>query len=123
MYDNAGEEGNLYFQICTENGSGPFPYTAGLRPWSITEIWGCRLAVLVGNKGTCTSEEHGMRPPAGKYDWISQGTTKPRQITWDKFLISESVGHWFPTSCLWTASLISGDDQKKGNSSIAWAVP
>lgn len=67
VYDNAGKEGNLCFQICTENGSGPFPYTAELGPWSIVEIWGCRLAVPVGDKGACTSEERGMGPPAGKY--------------------------------------------------------
>ena len=67
VYDDAGQEINLRFQICTENGSGSFPYTAELGPWSIVEIWSWRLAVPVGDKEVCTSEEHGMRPPAGKY--------------------------------------------------------
>lgn len=86
---------------------------------TMDQSWSGRLAV----PGACTTEEYSLRPSAGRYGWISQGTTKPRQVTWDKFLISELVGHWLSIPCLWAASMISTDDREKGNISITWSVP
>lgn len=93
------------------------------RTGTMEQSWSGRLAVPVGDKGAWTSEEYNVRPPAGRCGRISQGTAQPKWVTWDKFLIGKPVGHWLSTSCLWAASLSSGNDQEKANISIACYVP